>query len=216
MAEALKGTKAHTRYYSENGALLPGVTTITGMMDKPALVVWANRLGLEGYDCTKYRDKAAEIGTCAHLRILHYFKGTEPDLSEFSADVIDKSDNSMIKFYEWLKDFEIEPMHVEQPFISEKYKYGGTIDFYGLLNGRPCLLDFKTSKGIYEEMIMQVAAYYRLLRENKLDVKGASILRIGRDESEGFEYRVIDIGYLNKHWLMFKHLLSIYYLRKSL
>ena len=53
------------------------------VLDKPALVIWANRLGLQGIDSTKDKEKMANIGTLAHLMVMHYFKNTTPDLSEF-------------------------------------------------------------------------------------------------------------------------------------
>lgn len=62
MADKLKKvTKAHTRYYLSDGTLVPGATTVTGLLNKPALVKWANNLGLQGIDSSKYVDKAARV-----------------------------------------------------------------------------------------------------------------------------------------------------------
>ena len=61
-----KASKAHIRYKLKDGTVVPGATTITGLLNKPFLITWANRLGLEGIDSTKYRDAAADIGTLAH------------------------------------------------------------------------------------------------------------------------------------------------------
>ena len=45
MADKLKKvTKTHTRYYLQDGTLVPGSTTVTGLLNKPALVKWANNL----------------------------------------------------------------------------------------------------------------------------------------------------------------------------
>lgn len=86
--EKLSGTKAHQRYYLEDGTLAVGVTTVVGILSKPALVKWANKLGLEGTDVTKYVDKTAEIGICAHYLVqcqpaeseLHYDKCSNPQI----------------------------------------------------------------------------------------------------------------------------------------
>ena len=40
--------RAHQRYKIEDGTIVPGVTTVVGILNKPALVPWANKLGLEG------------------------------------------------------------------------------------------------------------------------------------------------------------------------
>ena len=62
MADKLKkASKAHTRYYLQDGTLVPGATTVTGLLNKPALVKWANNLGLQGIDSSKYVDKAARV-----------------------------------------------------------------------------------------------------------------------------------------------------------
>src|SRR5439155_21898181 len=51
--------KAHVRYYTSKGEQVPGVTTILSVLNKPALVSWANRMGLQGIDTHKYVDEAA-------------------------------------------------------------------------------------------------------------------------------------------------------------
>ena len=86
-------TKAHTKYFDANGNLVVGTTTVINVLDKPALVAWSNRLGLQGIDSTRYKDKLADVGTVTHLRILHYLKKTEPDLSEYSPATIKLSIN---------------------------------------------------------------------------------------------------------------------------
>ena len=63
MAKAVKNNKnrAHTIYKNEEGKRLPGVTTIVGLLDKPQLRVWANRIGLDGIDLNSYMDDLANI-----------------------------------------------------------------------------------------------------------------------------------------------------------
>jgi hypothetical protein len=43
-------SKAHTIYKTAEGVRVPGATTITGLLNKPYLVPWANKLGLEGIE----------------------------------------------------------------------------------------------------------------------------------------------------------------------
>jgi hypothetical protein len=204
-----KSAKAHTTYINNAGVKVPGVTTILGVLNKPALVKWANNLGLQGIDSSKYRDKAASIGTLAHLMVQNYLQNTEGDYSAFSDDDISLAENSLLSFYEWLKNNNLEPLFQEKAFISEKYQYGGTIDCYGILNGKYTLLDFKTSSGIWPEMLHQVAGgYYQLLKEAGLEVEQIRILRIGRSEDEGFEDRVVTNW--NLHWGIFESALKIY------
>ena len=214
MADKLTGTKAHTRYYTSDGVSVPGTTTVTGLLNKPQLVLWANRLGLEGIDSTKYRDKAASIGTLAHLMVQNYLGCVEqPDYSLFSSDDISQAENALLSFWEWEKAHKIEPLFLEVPLVSDQYKFGGTVDCVAKMDGKLWLIDFKTGKAIYDEMAIQLAAYRQLLAEHGTHVDGCRILRIGRSEDEGFDDKVFEN--LNKNWEIFNHLLQIYYLKKE-
>lgn len=207
-------TKAHIRYKDKEGNVVPGVTTILGILNKPALVKWANNLGLQGIDSTKYRDEMADIGTLAHYMIMCYLNKQESILDDYSKDQIEKAENCLISFWEWEKGHKIEPILVEQPLVSEFYKYGGTVDLYCKLDGEFTLIDFKTGKAIYPEMIYQLAAYQELLIENGNLCSKTRILRIGREESEGFEERVT--GSLDYELSLFKHCHAIYNLTKQI
>ena len=89
------------------------------------------------------------------------------------------------------------------------------MDCYAELNGSRWLIDFKTGKALYDEHFIQLSAYKKLLEDNGYPVDGTAILRIGRDESEGFEYRVLAKKDLNRYWKIFDHCLQIYNLRRS-
>ena len=213
--DKLKGaSKAHIVYKTSDGRRVPGATTITGLLNKPYLVAWANNLGLEGIDSTKYRDEAADVGTLAHAMIQAHLTGEKVNLNDFSKTQIDLAENAMIKFYEWEKQHDIKVVFCEEPLVSDRLRYGGTIDCLAYIDGVLTLLDFKTSKAIYDEYFVQLAAYAELLREHGYTVRKCRILRIGRDEVEGFEERVIsDWG---KYFKIFENLLNIYYLKKEL
>jgi len=196
---------------------MPGVTTILGVLNKPALVKWANNLGLQGIDSSKYRDEMADIGTLAHKMILDYFNSEKTDTSDYSKEQIDKAENCLLSFYEWLKGHKIDVLLAEKPLVSEAHRYGGTIDCLCMLDGVLTLLDFKTGKAIYPEMLYQLAAYKELLADKPtgLDVPDqCRILRIGRDSDEGFEERLITDT--SKYWELFTHCLRIYELQKEI
>jgi len=181
---------AHTRYHTNQGDSAPGVTTVLGILAKPALVKWANNLGLKGIDSSKYTDKMADIGTITHLLILHHLKKTTPDLTEYSQQDIDTAGNCMKSFHEWEKSHKLEPILVEVPLTSDVYGFGGTPDVIGLVNGQLEIVDFKTGKGIWPEVFYQLAAYRQLAIEQGHKVNRARVLRIGREPSEGFEERL--------------------------
>jgi len=203
-------TQAHQRYKNADGKVVPGVTTILGVKNKPALVKWANNLGLQGIDSSKYRDKMADIGTLAHAMVEAYLKGEQADTSEYSTDDISKAENAVLSFHEWEKHHTIKPLLLEGQLVSEVFQYGGQIDFYGWVDGELTLLDFKTGKAIYPEMFIQLAAYERLLTENGHSVSTRRILRIGRDEDEGFDDRQVGGDTIKECWSNFKLCLAMY------
>jgi len=211
--QVTKRSKAHITYKLQDGMAVPGVTTILGVLNKPALVKWANNLGLQGVDSSKYVDEKASIGTLAHQMIADYLKGKETDTSEYSKVQIDQAENAVLSFLEWEKTHHIDTQLVEEPLVSELHKFGGTIDCLGTINGELCLIDFKTSRGIFPEMLIQVAAYKQLLIEHGHDVTQTIILRIGRTEDEGFEDR--RVNELAKRWQIFQHCLEIYQLQRE-
>lgn len=206
--------KTHTRYRNSKGDIVPGVTTILGVLNKPALVHWAWDLGSKGIDYRKYRDDKADIGTLAHYLIMCDLTGEKPDTSDYSEKQIDQAENSVLSYLEWKKKKKIEPIFVEKGLVSDDLGCGGTIDLFAVIDGVATLVDFKTSKAIYPEMICQLAAYERLLMDNSHAVSQVRILRIGRDEDEGFEERTITDLY--KEWLIYEHCLGIYKLQKEI
>jgi hypothetical protein len=211
----MKNTRAHTRYYTSDKQLVPGATTVLSLLAKPALIKWANNLGLQGIDSSKYVDAAAQIGTCAHLLVQSHLSKETPNLSAFSPDTISQAENSLLSFYEWEKSHTLIPFFLEKSLVSDKHKFGGSIDCYAKIDEDMWLIDFKTGKSVYDEMAIQLAAYRQLLRENGYPVKGCRILRIGRSEDEGFDDKVFSASFLDKQWEIFNHLLAIYWLKKE-
>ena len=171
-------------------------------------------MGMKGIDVEKYVDKTAQIGTLAHYMVECELKGEQPDLEPFSKEEINAAENCLIKFYDWQAENELIPFEVETALVSEKYKYGGTIDLYCKLNGKYTLVDLKTSKAIYDTHMIQLAAYKNLLEENGYKVEQVKILRIGRTDDEGFEVR--KQNNLETEFELFKHLREVYELKKKL
>jgi hypothetical protein len=205
---AAKKARAHTRYKKANGELVPGATTVLSVLNKPALVPWANALGLAGIRVGTYVDALAEIGTCAHEMILCHHKSEPFDSDSHAPDIIDKAENCLISYFAWEKQHNVEPVVCEKAFVSEEWGFGGTVDLVARIDGELCLVDYKSSKGIFPEHIYQIAAYETLLKEHGHHIDGRRILRIGRDETEGFDEKIV--GDTDREWEIFKHCLALY------
>ena len=210
-----KRSIAHQRYRTQDGAIVPGVTTITGQIGKEALIHWAWKLGMEGVDYRTYRDTAANVGTLAHYMVECHIKGEMPELGGYAPEDIDLAENGFLKFLDWEKVNKPRYIFSEAQLVSEAHRYGGTLDCYAEIDGRPWLVDFKTGKAIYDDYGIQLSGYRGLLLEHGHPVDGARILRIGRSEDEGFEDRVFGSGQLDAYWKVFTGLLQVYYGKKE-
>ena len=67
--------------------------------------------------------------------------------------------NSVNAFLEWVGDNEIKFEKSEQRIYNRYDRYAGTVDCIAHLNDVRTVIDWKTSKGIYPEYHLQVAAY---------------------------------------------------------
>ena len=209
-----KKVKQHTRYELKDGTYIPGVTTITGQMNKPALVNWANKLGLEGINVRQFVDELAAIGSIAHDYIDAKFKDIKFDDSEYTPKQMDCAVICIDKFNELIKQRTLKTVLVETPLVSEKYKYGGTLDWYGVMDGKKTLLDWKTGSGFYEEHKMQLSANKNLLEENGHVVEKCLLIGIGRNSWESTH--IEDVGAMDMRFKKFLNLLEIYNINKKL
>jgi len=212
-----KRSKAHQRYRLTDGSIVPGVTTILGVMNKPALVKWANNLGLQGIDSSVYVDETAKIGTLAHEMVQEYLGGPEWDRSAYNPGQIDLAENAVLSFFEWERRnvSSFETVFIEKQFVSETNRYGGTVDWYGELDEQMWLVDFKTCKALFPEHTYQTAAYWALLLEHGYRVDGVRILRIGRSEDEGFDDKIIGREEIEDAYRVFESALNLYRAKSS-
>ncbi len=209
--EKISRVKAHTQYFTQDGQRVPGVTTVLGLINKPGLVPWANKLGLQGIDSQKYVNRMASIGTLAHYWVEGILlTGTDPDLSEWSQEQQDMASNSVLKFLEWYDQHDIRVIETEKPLVSEVYRYGGTLDILADVDGGRGLIDIKTSKAIYDDHMYQVAAYHQLACEHGYVPEWVQVLQVGRTEDEGFGVRHASGRELQKYWQVFESALVLY------
>ena len=220
VATKSKKTVAHQRYRLKpttefpKGLIVPGVTTIVNLLAKPALIPWANELGLQGIDVGKYVDDKADIGMLAHAMVENHLAGKETDFSDYTANQRSQAENSVLSFFNWEKNHKIEVIFVEKQLVSESHKFGGTGDIYAKVDDVLELIEIKTGSGIWPEHFIQTAANFMLLKENGFQVDRARILNIPRAESEAFAEAIVPNIGLN--YDLFYHCLQIYNIRKQL
>ena len=219
----MASTKAHQRYRLKptkefpRGEIVPGVTTIISNQlawNKNALIAWARREALAGKDPNKIRDEAADSGTCTHYLIECHIKGIEPDLKDFTQAQIDKAETGFLGFLDWEKDNKLDYEKIEYGVVNSVYRYGGTIDMIAKKNGSIWLLDLKTSKGIYAEHKIQVAAYSKALtNQDDIIPDEHHILQISK-ETGAFQHHKLSDRDIENGWQVFCLCRHLYDLQK--
>lgn len=217
-------SNAKKPYRLKDGTPVPGVTTILSCVNKPALLAWAHKMGMEGKDYRKVSGNAADIGSIAHFMVETFLKNQTPDLSEFPPADVSKAESSFIKFLEFWDKEKLKLEHSEIEIISEGDGYGGKIDIIARdEKGRLCLIDIKTSKAIYQtEYFAQVAAYANLWNHSEAQNQfGAQelitrhlIVRIGKTEAMDLEIQ--EKTDLTKYWKLFYAALQLYKAQKEI
>lgn len=193
--------------YTVDNQPVDGVTGVCSVINKPALVGWAAKMcgeyalaNLEpgkSYDEIEIADfvtqmksahrkastSAANIGTLAHNYIEHAIKfklGVWDTPPKKPAN--EQALNAIQAYADFAKHYEIE-YHASEPKVySLLHGYAGTLDIDASVGGKRCIIDLKTSSGIYPEMWLQTAAYQQA-RQEELGIKYDEriILRIGKD-----------------------------------
>ena len=193
------------RFYREDGSPILSVTAVTDVIDKSGpLIGWAvNEMAkylIENFDLDKikteqdkinmiilaknnYRttsQKAKDIGSEIHDWINKWIRGEKPPMPEDNLVL-----NGVTAFLRWVEEKGVKFLETEKVVYSKKYDYAGFLDAEAEIGKKSCIIDFKSSKGIYTEMRYQVAAYQQA-REEEMGKKYDSrwIVRLGKENDE--------------------------------
>lgn len=86
--------------------------------------------------------------------------------------------NSIEAFKDWVSQNVVEWKSSEEKLFNRKYRYAGTVDARAIINGEYCVIDWKTSKAVYPEYHLQVAAYAKAVEDiHGIPVDATYILR---------------------------------------
>jgi len=210
--------------YTIKGKDYPGVTTILGELGKGnALLQWAVNCAVQwleenpnDFDGAKkhWRDvskEAMDIGSEVHNLIEQYIKmriiGKNIDYhGKYRSEV----ENGYLAFLEWEKNNIDKWIESEMTIYNDKYWYAGTLDAVAKLkNNKIYVIDFKSSKGFYDDYVLQISAYRNAYGKN---TDGMGILRLDKetglpewkDYSQKYEQSIEAFHYLVQFYYTFK------------
>lgn len=123
----------------------PTVTELLDILNKPALMKWANKIGLQGISLDDYRNKSKKEGTYLHKQIENYLlNGIQFENSETQ------------KCFEL---FQSDKVFKEIECNIETEYFRGRFDAKIIYKGELYLCDFKSNDAIYLEQKLQLTAY---------------------------------------------------------
>lgn len=164
------------------------VTSALKVLDKPALVGWAERMGAEGAlrmerrgalqgieiedalgvvrregeGADAKKEAGADRGTAVHEALRVYCEdGTVPSISDFDPAVR----GYVQGLCGWLLKAKPVPLATEQIVGSPTHGYAGRFDLLCELDGIRTIVDLKTSVRVFPEHHLQTAAYALALEE---------------------------------------------------
>lgn len=187
--------------YELNGVTYPSVTTILGQLDKPALKNWAANCAVEFIEehideiqnprgphtiadilgrartaFTAVSSAAKSIGTEVHRMIEEYIMtGKDPKQTSEAAA------NSFLGFLEWESKNNVRWLASEITLFHEHIGYAGTADARAVINDHEYIIDFKTSKSIYDEYRIQLAAYKAAAEASGIETPSIGIIRLDKE-----------------------------------
>jgi hypothetical protein len=197
--------------YTIGDKVVYGVTSIVGVLSKPALVNWAAKMSADRFKELiqpgavysevqlaefygdikgahyKRSSQALDIGTIVHDWIegyITYKLGT----AERPIDLIDKRAKGCADaFLDWESKHSVKYVYTERKIYSKKHEYAGTLDILAIVDNELTVIDIKTSSGIYEEYFLQTAAYSLAIEEEFGKKVGNNIILRVDKTGAGFE-----------------------------
>lgn len=133
----------------------------------------------------------------------------EPQLALYPKDIIEKGQTGFEAYLKWKATMSIEYVETEMHLVSEELQFGGTPDAIGRIDGKLCMIDWKTSKRVYPDHLVQLAAYKHLWDLNRDDpiTGGFHLLRCDK-ETGNFEHHYW--AELDDAWEAFMHMRRLY------
>ena len=218
LAETVKGKGRHYKH-PVTGNLLPSITNVLGVINKPALVGWAAKevagkawelrrslAEMEEADAlailkgAPYRKsgRAADRGTTIHAYLEARLSGLEPEVLDGEALRYKAGADA------WLTAWQPEPVATELTVFGDEY--AGTGDLWCRVGGKMCIVDFKTGKSIYREAAFQIAALWGA----RIDAEQKPVPHYWEDDVTGWVVRIGENGFEARQVADLEHCHSVF------
>ena len=158
-------------YVSDDGkSYYPSVTRVLDVMPKnPQFYIWMKDVG---HNAKIIAERAANEGTNVHEALEDALVGhTIRWADENGKAIYNKTEwQCIMRGFNFLKEYEPVPLHIEARLVSDKYRTGGTADLVCNMGGENWLIDWKTSNNLSDNYMIQLSIYAAMIEE-KLGIK---------------------------------------------
>lgn len=230
---------ARHQYYFNGEGPWPGVTSITRVLDAPALTNWKlNQVALAAIESAEQliRDREAgksdaavkyltTLSTSAMDRGSRIHANIEQILRRQPCDPDPRDAQAVAGARAWLnqqqREHGLKPLEVEAYLINERLGYGGTLDLIAEIDGEVWLLDWKTGSSVatpdgkvYRDHRLQLAAYNHaefIAKENDDKVYPIpAVTRYGLVHVTDNGTRLYEADVTDRDWIAFRACLALY------
>ncbi len=189
------------------------VTAVLDYVESKWKEYWWRSVGFEKAD--KISKDSSEFGTRVHKIVEDYLNGW--DVGEHWINNPEQQCAGQI--IAWLRDNKVSPLFetytksLEVEVSDKKLGLVGHFDMAGIVEGRPCIIDFKTSNKMRKSFPLQKSAYAKMANKQfgvKIDT-GITIRSHWDKETKKVEFEVKYYPDLIKnYWPKFKACLDVY------
>ena len=202
--------------------LVPSVSGVLGMIEKPHLTKWKcdemirkclSNPHINGEPEREYIDRIHGYSNIDKHSILDFGNRVHKAIEQFNLCTFDDSDDPEI--WPWLETYVrwthrrlVRVISVEKTVASKRWGFGGTIDLVAEVRGirGPVIIDYKTQAysgnkpKFHDEYVYQLAAYRKTMRPNPLCIS----LVISRDTPMPVVEKIWTSKELRRGWRVFK------------
>ncbi len=168
-------------------------------------------------------EDAADFGTMLHLRVEAEMRAelgqrvTIPDLPETFVDRNGNESPHPVRaaygsYLAWRREHRVVPVKAEVRVVSRLLGCAGTVDLFATVDDVLNVLDYKTSKAVYDEYRVQLAAYRALALEdgNADDLLPGLIVRFPKTAGDTFEAVPVPVEDQKALMAVFRAALTLY------
>lgn len=148
---------------------------------------------------TQVKEEAADLGSKVHAFAEEFGIAWKAGKGVVNIEPPETEDervlNGITAFLDWYNENHVEFLENEVVVYSREHDFVGKMDALIRINGKVYVVDYKTSKGVYSDQILQVHGYRTAWEEEHGKVDGAVILHFNKETGEFGVYSYDDTDY---------------------